>query len=98
MATIAGEPALLDSKAAGAVRAEAGNIAAIDGLRGLSVTWILLFHFVVLRPADPWAAALRDTPLLGPAIAQGPLAVDLFFLISGFLLTLILILQWNLTS
>jgi peptidoglycan/LPS O-acetylase OafA/YrhL len=42
----------------------------------------------VLRRDDPWAIALRDTPFLGRAIAQGPFAVDLFFLISGFLLTL----------
>ena len=69
------------------VRAEAGNIGALDGLRGLSVTWIVLFHYTVLRD-DPWAAAMREAPVLGPAIAQGPFAVDLFFLISGFLLTL----------
>jgi peptidoglycan/LPS O-acetylase OafA/YrhL len=92
MATVAAAaeaPARLDAAAEG-VRAEAGTIAAMDGLRGLSVTWILLFHYTVLRAAssDPWAAMLRDAPVLGRAIGQGPFAVDLFFLISGFLLTL----------
>ena len=72
------------------VRAEAGTIAAMDGLRGVSVLWIVLFHYTVLRDAasDRWAAALRDTPAIGSFIAHGPFAVDLFFLISGFLLTL----------
>lgn len=72
------------------VRAEAGTIAAMDGLRGLSVLWIVLFHYSVLRDAaaDPWAAALRDTPGIASFVAHGPYAVDLFFLISGFLLTL----------
>jgi peptidoglycan/LPS O-acetylase OafA/YrhL len=88
MAAVAADPLVVDSATSGAVRAEAGNIAAIDGLRGLSVAWILLFHFVALRPSDPWAGALRDAPLLGAAIARGPWAVQLFFLISGFLLTL----------
>lgn len=87
MATLA-SGARVDGKAFTGVRAEAGNIAAIDGVRGICVLWILLFHFLVLRGDDPWAAALRDTPLVGTAIAHGPLAVDLFFLISGFLLTL----------
>lgn len=87
MAAISGG-ALVEAQAAGSVRAEAGEIAPIDGLRGVSVIWILLFHFTVLRAADPCAAALRETPIVGAVIARGPLAVDLFFLISGFLLTL----------
>lgn len=71
------------------VRAEAGTIAAMDGLRGVSVLWIVLFHYTVLRDAaDSWAQALRDTPSIASFIAHGPFAVDLFFLISGFLLTL----------
>lgn len=87
MAAISGD-ALVEAQAAGSVRAEAGEIATIDGLRGISVIWILLFHFTVLRASDPWTAALRETPVVGTVIARGPLAVDLFFLISGFLLTL----------
>ena len=72
------------------VRAEVGPIDAIDGLRGISVLWVMLFHYLVLceGAADPWIAAAVRVPGLEGAIRSGPHAVDLFFLISGFLLTL----------
>ena len=72
------------------VRAAAGPIDAIDGVRGLSVVWVILFHYLVLceGTADPWIAAAARVPGLERAIRSGPYAVDLFFLVSGFLLTL----------
>lgn len=69
------------------VRDEVGHIAGIDGLRGAAVLWVALFHFIVLRPGDPAARAIVASPA-GALAANGYLGVDLFFLISGFLLAM----------
>jgi peptidoglycan/LPS O-acetylase OafA/YrhL len=69
------------------VRDEVGHIAGIDGLRGIAVLWVALFHFTVLRPGD--AATHLALAMPGGALAaHGYLGVDLFFLISGFLLSM----------
>ena len=69
------------------VREEVGNIPGIEGLRGVAVLWVVLFHFLVLRPDDAASHAILATPMASLA-ANGYLGVDLFFLISGFLLAL----------
>jgi len=69
------------------VRHEVGNIATLDGMRGIAVLWVILFHFHVLRPDDPWVKACKSTPLEA-WVGNGYLGVDLFFVISGFLLAL----------
>jgi peptidoglycan/LPS O-acetylase OafA/YrhL len=73
------------------VRAQVGHIAAIEGLRGAAVLLVIVFHFaVVLDPrfADPWLAAI-DASMFTRVIARnGMIGVDLFFLITGFLLVL----------
>jgi len=70
------------------VRAEVGDIPVLDGLRGLAVIWVALFHFVVLRAGDTWVDALHGMPALDALVRSGYLGVDLFFLLSGFLLAL----------
>ncbi|HET7731065.1 MAG TPA: acyltransferase [Usitatibacter sp.] len=72
------------------VRSEVGNIPAFDGMRGVAVLWVIGFHYVALREAaaDPWVEALRALPALDSIVRNGYLGVDLFFLISGFLLML----------
>lgn len=75
----------------GSVRAEVGNIETLEGLRGIAVLWVILFHYVVVRDGrfpDPWIALLAESGPLQPLIRNGYLGVDLFFLITGFLLTL----------
>jgi peptidoglycan/LPS O-acetylase OafA/YrhL len=70
------------------VRAEVGDIPVLDGLRGIAVIWVVAFHFVVLRKGDAWVDAVRTMPALDALVRNGYLGVDLFFLLSGFLLAL----------
>jgi len=73
------------------VRFEAGYIPAIEGMRGIAVLWVVLFHYVVVRDGhfdDPAIAAISTVNPLNIVLRNGYLGVDLFFLISGFLLTL----------
>ena len=73
------------------VRSEVGYVPAIEGLRGVAVLWVMIFHYVVVREgrfADPWISAIEGVQPLNVLAHNGYLGVDLFFLISGFLLTL----------
>jgi peptidoglycan/LPS O-acetylase OafA/YrhL len=73
------------------VRAEIGDIRAVEGLRGVAVLWVVLFHYLVLREgkfADPFVDAILAFRPLHVLVRNGYLGVDLFFLITGFLLTL----------
>jgi peptidoglycan/LPS O-acetylase OafA/YrhL len=62
-----------------------GHLPALDGVRGLAILAVLLFHFV--SPANPQG---RLDHALTWLFAYGALGVDLFFLLSGFLITGIL--------
>jgi peptidoglycan/LPS O-acetylase OafA/YrhL len=57
----------------------------------VAVLWVMLFHYVVLRDGkfdDSFIAFLKDWTPLDVLVRNGYLGVDLFFLITGFLLTL----------
>src|SRR5258706_1300314 len=73
------------------VKAEIGYLDPIEGVRGVAVLWVILFHYFYVRdPAahDPGVALVTSLPVLETIVRNGYLGVDLFFLITGFLLVL----------
>ncbi|BBZ78744.1 acyltransferase [Mycolicibacterium anyangense] len=62
-----------------------GEIKALTGLRIVAALWVVLFHF---RPLI-WNASPRLQEDLAPLLNAGAQGVDLFFILSGFVLT------WN---
>jgi peptidoglycan/LPS O-acetylase OafA/YrhL len=62
-----------------------GEIKALTGLRIFAAVWVVLFHF---RPML-WQAMPDFRPALAPVLNCGAQGVDLFFILSGFVLT------WN---
>jgi len=62
-----------------------GDIKALTGLRILAAVWVVLFHFRPLLEA----AAPGFRSALAPLLDSGAQGVDLFFILSGFVLT------WN---
>lgn len=66
-------------------RVRTGEIRALSGLRIVAALWVVLFHFrPMLADAAPGA-----TSALAPILNAGAQGVDLFFILSGFVLT------WN---
>ncbi len=62
-----------------------GEIKALTGLRIIAAVWVVLFHFrPLLRQAAP-----EVSEALAPVLNCGAQGVDLFFILSGFVLT------WN---
>jgi peptidoglycan/LPS O-acetylase OafA/YrhL len=62
-----------------------GEIRALTGLRIVAALWVVLFHFRALL----WEASPRLKDDLAPLLNSGAQGVDLFFILSGFVLT------WN---
>lgn len=62
-----------------------GHLPALDGLRGVAILMVLLHHFNILHPAGAVERAVINLLDLGKH------GVDLFFVLSGFLITGILI-------
>ena len=62
------------------------HITALDGLRGLAVIFVLVFHVFQIEPVPP--SGLARLAYLSTRVGQT--GVDLFFVLSGFLITGIL--------
>ena len=54
------------------------------GLRIVAAAWVVCFHFS-FTPGDTWTWSWEP---LRPLVASGGLGVDLFFVLSGFVITL----------
>jgi len=74
------------------------HIRLIDSLRALSFHWVFGFHVIyMLRlfiPQERIDAYFESTSILA-FLWRGPLGVDVFFVISGFLITLLMILEYQ---
>jgi peptidoglycan/LPS O-acetylase OafA/YrhL len=69
-----------------ATGAPGGHLPALDGVRGLAILAVLLFHFAgEVHPVGPLERVLVRV------LGYGSLGVDLFFALSGFLITDILV-------
>lgn len=64
---------------------ESGRAPALDGMRGLAALAILVYHFTPMTSADPLTARLIG------AATIGWVGVDAFFVLSGYLITGILL-------
>lgn len=62
-----------------------GHISALDGLRGLAILLVMVFHTTVFIPANTIEAAYKAVTRFGW------IGVDLFFVLSGFLITGLLV-------
>jgi peptidoglycan/LPS O-acetylase OafA/YrhL len=64
-----------------------GRIATLDGLRGLAILLVMFSHFAIANPpTEHWI-----NQALSRAMRTGWIGVDLFFVLSGFLITGILV-------
>ena len=82
------------------VRPEHNRFTAIDGLRALSILWVIAFHIIwytgFVLPADQFYE-LSSRPEFALA-ANGSFGVDIFFTISGFLIGHLLFREFKYTN
>jgi peptidoglycan/LPS O-acetylase OafA/YrhL len=77
------EPGAADARIAAALR---GQMRGLDGLRGLAIAGVLACHFL-----NAWPGATPVDRAAIAALGLGWTGVDLFFVLSGFLITGILV-------
>jgi peptidoglycan/LPS O-acetylase OafA/YrhL len=73
------------------VRDLAPNITALDGIRGLALLQVLLAHTHYILNSDPFAVNVTRWTLVNRIFEPGYLGLDIFFTLSGFLITSLLL-------
>src|SRR6185503_3009293 len=63
------------------------NVPIIDGIRALAILWVVFFHAWIIQVLDmpDYIMGIFNYPFLN-WVDRGDLGVDLFFVISGFLI------------
>jgi len=67
-----------------------GHVPELDGLRAFAIWYVLAEHLLFTYPSTVAATAFLP-PIVGGVLSHGWLGVDLFFVLSGFLITGILL-------
>jgi peptidoglycan/LPS O-acetylase OafA/YrhL len=87
-------PPLLEASPAGAIsgvkRSANAHIAELDGIRALAIWGVFVVHLFFVWPTNEAGRSFIPMPL-ADVLSHGWLGVDLFFVLSGFLITRILL-------
>ena len=68
-----------------------GHVPALDGIRGIAVLQVFVAHFHWIVSTDPYFNAVTPWHWLNKTLEPGFLGVDIFFVLSGFLITSLLL-------
>ena len=68
-----------------------GHVPALDGIRGIAVLQVFVAHFHWIVSTDPYFNAVTPWHWLNKTLVPGFLGVDIFFVLSGFLITSLLL-------
>jgi peptidoglycan/LPS O-acetylase OafA/YrhL len=66
------------------------QIDSLTGLRAIAAAWVMLMHFREITPTRVW-----EFPVLDALIVNGAYGVDIFFVLSGFILCHVYASQFN---
>jgi peptidoglycan/LPS O-acetylase OafA/YrhL len=64
-------------------RIQQGRILELDGLRGFAIFLVILYHYIAIVPHG---RSHSLSSMAGTALGLGASGVDLFFILSGFLI------------
>jgi peptidoglycan/LPS O-acetylase OafA/YrhL len=67
------------------------HIPALDGIRGVAVMWVFTSHFHLIVSPDPFFKEVTPWEFINRTFDAGFLGVDIFFVLSGFLITSLLL-------